>query len=40
MLMWFLTDLKAPLRNINALVNWVKEDNLDKFDKQTLSHLI
>ena len=29
-------DLKAPLRNINALINWVKEDNLDKFDKQTL----
>jgi len=29
-------DLKAPLRNINALVNWVKEDNFDKFDQQTL----
>ena len=29
-------DLKAPLRNINALINWVKEDNLDKFDEQTL----
>ncbi len=30
-------DLKAPLRNINALINWVKEDNLDKFDDQTLN---
>jgi signal transduction histidine kinase len=29
-------DLKAPIRNINALINWVKEDNLDKFDEQTL----
>ena len=29
-------DLKAPLRNINALINWVKEDNLDKFEEQTL----
>lgn len=29
-------DLKAPLRNINALINWVKEDNIDKFDDQTL----
>ncbi|RDI50368.1 GAF domain-containing sensor histidine kinase [Flavobacterium glaciei] len=29
-------DLKAPLRNINALINWIKEDNLDKFDDQTL----
>lgn len=29
-------DLKAPLRNINALINWVKEDNLNKFDEQTL----
>lgn len=29
-------DLKAPLRNINALINWVKEDNFDKFDDQTL----
>jgi signal transduction histidine kinase len=30
-------DLKAPLRNINALINWIKEDNLDKFDDQTLA---
>jgi signal transduction histidine kinase len=29
-------DLKAPLRNINALINWIKEDNVDKFDDQTL----
>lgn len=30
-------DLKAPLRNINALISWIKEDNLDKFDDQTLA---
>jgi signal transduction histidine kinase len=30
-------DLKAPLRNINALINWIKEDNLDKFDDQTVA---
>lgn len=28
-------DLKAPLRNINALINWIKEDNQDKFDEST-----
>lgn len=28
-------DLKAPLRNINALINWIKEDNQEKFDEST-----
>jgi signal transduction histidine kinase len=28
-------DLKAPLRNINALINWIKEDNQDTFDEST-----
>lgn len=28
-------DLKAPLRNINALINWIKEDNAEKFDEAT-----
>lgn len=26
-------DLKAPLININALINWIKDDNQDKFDE-------
>lgn len=28
-------DLKAPLRNINTLINWVKEDNKENFDEAT-----
>lgn len=28
-------DLKAPLRNINALINWIKEDNQDTFNQST-----
>lgn len=28
-------DLKAPLRNINALINWIKEDNEENFDDAT-----
>ena len=28
-------DLKAPLRNINALINWIQEDNNDDFDEAT-----
>ena len=31
-------DLKSPLRTIDALVNWVKEDNKDKFDKKSLAN--
>ncbi len=29
-------DLKAPLRNIDALINWIKEDNSEKFDDATI----
>ncbi|WP_109302583.1 PAS domain S-box protein [Aquimarina sp. AU474] len=32
-------DLKSPLRNIYALVNWIKEDYGDVFDKGGLNHL-
>ncbi|WP_232459735.1 MULTISPECIES: PAS domain S-box protein [unclassified Winogradskyella] len=32
-------DLKSPLRSINALVNWLKEDNQDKFDENSLQNL-
>lgn len=31
-------DLKSPLRSIEALVNWIKEDNKDKFDQGTLTN--
>ncbi|MGC6431548.1 MAG: PAS domain S-box protein [Jejuia sp.] len=31
-------DLKSPLRSIDALVNWIKEDNKDKFDQTTLDN--
>ena len=31
-------DLKSPLRSIDALVNWIKEDNKDKLDKETLKN--
>lgn len=29
-------DLKSPLRSIDALVNWIKEDNKDKLDEVSL----
>ncbi len=32
-------DLKSPLRSIDALVNWIKEDNKDNFDDTTLQNL-
>ena len=32
-------DLKSPLRSINALVNWIKEDNAGKLDAITLDNL-
>lgn len=32
-------DLKSPLRSINALVNWLKEDNQGKFDKASLDNI-
>jgi PAS domain S-box-containing protein len=31
-------DLKSPLRSINALVNWIKEDNKDKLDETSLKN--
>ncbi len=31
-------DLKSPLRSINALVNWLKEDNYDKFDDNSINN--
>jgi PAS domain S-box-containing protein len=32
-------DLKSPLRSINALVSWIREDNLDKWTEDTKHHL-
>ncbi|WP_074409180.1 MULTISPECIES: sensor histidine kinase [Aquimarina] len=32
-------DLKSPLRNISTLIEWVKEDNIDKLDKTTLLNI-
>ncbi|WP_298327594.1 PAS domain S-box protein [uncultured Dokdonia sp.] len=32
-------DLKSPLRSINALVNWIKDDNADSLTKDTVEHL-
>lgn len=31
-------DLKSPLRSIDALVNWIKEDNQDKLDETSLQN--
>ncbi len=31
-------DLKSPLRSINALVSWIKEDNQGQFDDATLDN--
>ncbi|WP_298552985.1 PAS domain S-box protein [uncultured Algibacter sp.] len=31
-------DLKSPLRSIDALVNWIKEDNQDKLDDTSLQN--
>ncbi|PQJ77844.1 sensor histidine kinase [Polaribacter porphyrae] len=31
-------DLKSPLRSINALISWIKHDNLDKFDENSLKN--
>lgn len=31
-------DLKSPLRSINALVNWIKYDNLDSYDETSLKN--
>ena len=32
-------DLKSPLRSIDALVNWLKEDNIEKFDESSIHNL-
>jgi len=32
-------DLKSPLRSINALVNWIKDDNAGKLDDETTKNL-
>lgn len=32
-------DLKSPLRSINALVNWLKEDNIDKLDDSSIKNI-
>jgi light-regulated signal transduction histidine kinase (bacteriophytochrome) len=32
-------DLKAPLRNVNTLINWIIQDNLDTFDENTVQSL-
>lgn len=32
-------DLKSPLRTINALVNWIKEDNEGKLDEDSINNL-
>ncbi|WP_232827354.1 PAS domain-containing sensor histidine kinase [Winogradskyella aurantiaca] len=31
-------DLKSPLRSINALISWIKEDNKDSFDHSTIKN--
>lgn len=31
-------DLKSPLRNISALTNWVKEDNINSFNASSLKY--
>lgn len=32
-------DLKSPLRSIDALVSWLKEDNLDKLDQNSIKNI-
>ncbi|WP_366911062.1 PAS domain S-box protein [Polaribacter huanghezhanensis] len=32
-------DLKSPLRSVYALVNWLKEDNLDKLDANSIENI-
>ena len=32
-------DLKSPLRSIDALVSWIKEDNIDKLDDSSLKNI-
>ena len=32
-------DLKSPLITIDALVSWIRSDNADKFDEETLQNM-
>lgn len=32
-------DLKSPLRNISALVEWIKQDNIHQLDSPSLQHI-
>ncbi|CAL2080349.1 sensor histidine kinase [Tenacibaculum sp. 190524A05c] len=32
-------DLKSPLRTIDALISWIRSDNMDKFDEDTLQNI-
>ncbi|TCP23288.1 PAS/PAC sensor signal transduction histidine kinase [Tenacibaculum skagerrakense] len=32
-------DLKSPLRTIDALLSWIKADNLEKFDSETVQNI-
>jgi light-regulated signal transduction histidine kinase (bacteriophytochrome) len=32
-------DLKSPLRNIDTLINWFKEDNVEKLDQENIKSL-
>ncbi|MEC4003995.1 ATP-binding protein [Flavobacterium sp. SUN052] len=32
-------DLKAPLRNVDTLINWILEDNKENFDEHTVNSL-
>ena len=33
-------DLKSPLRSINALVSWIKEDNLENLDELSIQNIV
>ncbi|ANW96912.1 PAS domain-containing sensor histidine kinase [Wenyingzhuangia fucanilytica] len=33
-------DLKSPLRSINALVAWIKEDNIENLDEMSVQNLV
>lgn len=32
-------DLKSPLRSLNALVSWLKEDNIEKLDSDSINNI-
>ncbi len=33
-------DLKSPLRSLYALVHWIREDNMDKLDENSLNNIV